>query len=344
MPFIKNLWYVAAWDYELGDKPIGRVLIGEPVVLYRAPDGGVVAMEDRCPHRHAPLSLGRITGDGIKCMYHGMAFGRDGRCLHIPGSATLPPHSTVRTYAVVERHSWLWVWMGDPALADPAKIPEAWGLRNADWAMSADALDYAADYQLINDNLCDLSHLDYTHETTLGFTSGVSWSADAPRITPFDDGLLFERWFVDQVAEPGQPYLTDMWSSYRFLLPGLFLMHSSMFPVGTAAANAFAAPPAGLVPVMQRIEQQAVTPIAPGKTRYLYATGVQARIASPELLEAMMVVINAAFAEDKAMIEAQQRIWALTDATTPRAFIAQDKGPALFRRLIARRLKDEADA
>ena len=344
MSFVRNLWYVAAWSQELRDAPIARTIVGEPIVLYRRADGSAVAMADRCPHRHAPLSLGRVEGDAIRCMYHGLLFDSTGVCRSIPGADQIVPNADVRTYPLVERHDWLWVWPGDPALADPDLIPEAFGLDNPDWVMRADALDYAADYQLINDNLCDLSHLDFTHETTLGFVSGSKWSNDAPRITPLDHGLLFERWFVDQVAAPGSAEVTDTFTSYRYLLPGLFLMRSRMYPPGTAATCDFAPPSPDLPALMQRIEQQAVTPIAPGRTRYLYATGVEKRIATPDLLEAMMAVVNAAFAEDKAMIEAQQRIWDLTSEDEPKAFIPQDKGPALFRRLIARRIREEAEA
>lgn len=343
-PFIRNVWYVAAWSHELSDRPIGRTVAGEPIMLYRRSDGTTVAMEDRCPHRQAPLSLGRIEGDTIRCMYHGMVFDSSGTCLSIPGAAAIPANTDVRTFPVVERHDWLWVWTGDPSRADPALIPEAYGLNNPDWVMRADALDYDADYQLINDNLCDLSHVDYTHETTLGFASGSKWSNDAPRITPIENGLLFERWFVDQIAQPGRPELTDTFTMYHYMLPGLFIMRSRMYPTGTASSCGLTAPPSELPMISQRIEQQAITPIAQGRTRYLYATGVEARIASPELLETMMAVINAAFAEDKAMIEAQQRIWNVTDADKPKAFIPQDKGPSLFRRMIAKRLREEADA
>jgi vanillate O-demethylase monooxygenase subunit len=115
--FIRNLWYVAAWSHELSAAaPIGRVILGEPVALYRKRDGSVVALEDRCPHRHAPLSLGRVEGDDLRCMYHGLRFGCDGVCKEMPARAQ-PPRLAVRTLPVVERWSWLWVWMGDAALS-----------------------------------------------------------------------------------------------------------------------------------------------------------------------------------------------------------------------------------
>ena len=128
MTFIRNLWYVAAWSHELeGAGPIGRVIIDEPVVLFRTPDGAVVALEDRCPHRHAPLSLGRVEGNRLRCMYHGLTFDSAGRCVAIPGGATIPPGTVARRFPVQERWSWIWVWTGDPAKADPDLIPQEIG-------------------------------------------------------------------------------------------------------------------------------------------------------------------------------------------------------------------------
>lgn len=339
MRFIRNTWYVAAWSHELGeDAPIGRTILGEPVALYRKADGTVVAIEDRCPHRHAPLSMGRIIGDDIKCMYHGLRLGSDGVCKSIPGTDVIPPHTTARVYPAAERSSWIWVWMGDPAAADESAIPSATGLDHPDFAMQAGALDYAANYELINDNLTDLSHLDYTHETTLGRLSGAIWSDDHPVIKPIDDGLLIERWFVGRAAPDGVN-VSDTWSSYRYLLPGLFLMEVKMFPTGTAAASDYKAPTG--TPFFQRREQQAVTPIDEKTTRYLYASGIQKKDATPEFEEMLFGVVNAAFAEDKAMIEAQQAIWSRTPPDRQKAFLPQDKAPAMFRRLIASRIKAE---
>jgi vanillate O-demethylase monooxygenase subunit len=88
--FLRNYWYVAATDAEISHKPLGRMILGEPIVLFRAEDGTPVAFEDRCPHRHLPLSMGRLVGDTLQCLYHGLRFGRDGRCVYIPGQEHIP--------------------------------------------------------------------------------------------------------------------------------------------------------------------------------------------------------------------------------------------------------------
>ncbi len=134
----------------------------------------------------------------------------------------------------------------------------------------------------------------------------------------------------------------DSRKSYRFVLPGLFLLDTDFFAVGTAAASDFGPPP--IQPIFRRREEQAVTPVDQGRSRYLYASGVEAKNATPHGLESRLDVINAAFAEDKRMIEAQQRIWDLTPPNRQKTSIPQDKAPAQFRRLIARRLALEAGA
>ena len=131
--FVTNVWYVAAWDDEIGRQPLARRLLNEPVVLYRGSDGGPIALEDRCCHRHLPLHKGEIEGDNIQCGYHGLTFDRHGQCISIPGQTTVPPGAQVRSYPVVERDRWIWIWMGDPKRADTAPIPAFHWLTDPSW-------------------------------------------------------------------------------------------------------------------------------------------------------------------------------------------------------------------
>jgi vanillate O-demethylase monooxygenase subunit len=340
--FIRNLWYVAAWSHELpAAAPIARVIAAEPLALYRKRDGSVVAFEDRCPHRHAPLSLGRVEGDDLRCLYHGLRFGSDGACKEMPARPS-PPKAAARTFPVVERWSWIWVWMGEPAKADPSLVPEAFGIDDPRWSMRADVMDYDANYELLNDNLCDLSHLDFSHETTLGGSSGVKWSAETPRITPLADGLRIERWYPDSRLAPGRPERVDTLNRYRYLLPGLFLMTTAWYPLGAAERCDFGVPDEQ--PLAHRADQQAVTPISERRSRYFYATGFAAENARPELVEAIFGIVNAAFAEDKRIIEGQQRIWDLTPPGRRMLPSPHDAAPLAFRRLVAARLDAERGA
>lgn len=340
MSFIRKIWYVAAWSTEVGqDSLVGRSIIGEPVVLWRTSDGQVHALEDRCPHRRAPLSLGRVEGGELRCMYHGLRFDGRGQCQHIPGTDERPHNLDARAFPVVERDGWVWLWPGDPAAADPALIPSAWGTDNERYVMRTGAIDYEADYQLINDNLTDLSHLDFVHETTLGRSTGSLWSATLPKIQTLQNGIRISRWFPPAPVPFDDQTLFETWNSYTYLLPGIFLMKLSGFPVGTADRFGQAAPTEA--PVWDQVGQQAVTPISSGRSRYLFASGVPRIMQELGLSEGLFEVVEAAFEEDRQMIEAQQRVWDQTPPDRPMAFIPQDKGPAIIRRMIAARLRQE---
>src|SRR5579859_7388912 len=120
--FLRNQWYVAAEADEVTRTPLGRLLLGEPVVMFRREDGKAVALEDRCCHRRAPLSKGKVIGDLIECGYHGFTFDASGACVRIPGQDRVPPSIGVKAYPLVEQHGYLWIWMGARAKADPALI------------------------------------------------------------------------------------------------------------------------------------------------------------------------------------------------------------------------------
>lgn len=344
--FLENSWYVFGWsrDVEAGGKPVGRVVIGQPIVVWRSPSGDALhAAEDRCPHRHAPLSQGHVEEGGIRCSYHGMMFGNDGRCLHVPLLDT-PPDVSIRTYPVVEKDSWIWVWTGDVEKADESLIPDAFGLDNPDEPMQAHSIEYDAHYQLIHDNLCDLSHVDYVHETTLRLATGAAWAQTAPRITSHKRSIRFERWFVNADL-PGKPLeeKVDAWSAYDFVVPGIFIMRGARFPAGTAERCGMKEP-VGIEPLTRNIEQQAVTPIDETRTAYHYATGLIGRTAEiTKMLSERMGVVMAAFVEDKAMIEAQQKIWDRTDPSVQKHFLPQDKGPFLMRKLMEKLIREERE-
>jgi phenylpropionate dioxygenase-like ring-hydroxylating dioxygenase large terminal subunit len=159
--FLRNYWYVAASDDEVGRKPLRRILLGEPVVLFRTEDGTPVAFEDRCAHRHLPLSMGKLVGDTLQCHYHGLRYDMTGTCVRVPGQDLIPPSARVKTYPVVQRYHWVWIWMGDPALADPDTITDYHWLDDPSWGAKVQYLHVQANWKLIVDNLLDLTHLAF---------------------------------------------------------------------------------------------------------------------------------------------------------------------------------------
>jgi vanillate O-demethylase monooxygenase subunit len=329
--WVRNAWYVAAWSHEVaGENLLARTIMNEPLVLYRTSTGSVVAMEDRCCHRLAPLSLGRREGDDLRCMYHGLKFGPDGRCNEIPGQSTIPARAVVRGYPVVESGSWIWVWMGEAARADVSQIPSTIAAVDPDWNMQMGCLDYAADYQLINDNLLDLSHLAFVHEKTLG-KGTPQWATEQPVRTRLDRGVRFQRWFRQRgpshyFGKEGDRY--DMWHSYDFLVPGLFIQRPAWYPPGTADRYDGQTPDEE--PLFVRCDDQAVIPVTETTSRYFYSAGGRSKGANKELAGEIFRFTEVAFHEDKVIIEAQQNV-INRDPERRMLSLSMDAGPNLFR-------------
>jgi phenylpropionate dioxygenase-like ring-hydroxylating dioxygenase large terminal subunit len=169
MNYLRNTWYVAAWDGEVDIQLLSRKLLGEQIVFFRDSRGTVHALEDRCPHRFAPLSLGKLVEGVVQCPYHGLRFDGSGACVHNPhGAGTIPRAARVKCYPVIERYGAIWIWMGEPAAADVSKIPDFSCMDSDRWFVGKRYLHVKANYLLENDNILDLSHIEFLHAETLG--------------------------------------------------------------------------------------------------------------------------------------------------------------------------------
>lgn len=343
MTYVRNAWYVASWSKDIGaGEPTGVMILGEPIVVWRDSEGGVRALEDRCVHRLAPLSKGRCEGANLRCMYHGLLFDPEGRVIAIPGQEMIPPKAFVRSYPVLDLHGWIWIWMGDPAQADPALVPTVYGVDDPAWRLLTGQLDYDAEARLINDNLTDFSHLAFVHAASFGTTPTF---AESPwKIIPMPRGVRFERWGVNEppLGQANSAKRFDSWMVYEYSVPGVLHLVVETFPAGTAAGCDLGAPPADLPSLRVTYTAQAATPVADGRSRYLFSTGFK-QPASPESVQLLMDVTLAAFAEDKAMIEAQQQVIQLDPARRIMP-TAADKGVTLFNRLVERLAQEEGAA
>jgi vanillate O-demethylase monooxygenase subunit len=195
--FVRNAWYAAGFSDEFGRHLLARTYLGEAVVIYRMADGTPVGFEDRCAHRRLPLSMGRLVDDTVECGYHGLVYDCTGACVRIPGQsrASIPAGARVRTYPLVDRHFYLWIWMGDPARADPNLIPDFSRLETPGIARHRIKLHLACHFQLVVDNLLDLSHLAYVHSTTTG---SPALAEDAVVKTVRDGNTVqIKRWVRD---------------------------------------------------------------------------------------------------------------------------------------------------
>ena len=199
-PFAENAWYAAAWSHEVKHELMPRTICGKDVVLYRRGDGEVAALEDACWHRLVPLSLGRLKDDQVVCGYHGLVFNSAGRCTYMPAQKTINPAACVTAYPIVERHRLVWLWPGDPALADPAKIPDFHWNDGTDWVGEGGTFySLQCDYRLVIDNLMDLTHEAYVHVGSIGDEAITSAPFD---VTHTDRTATVTRWMIDIEPPP----------------------------------------------------------------------------------------------------------------------------------------------
>ena len=236
MPFPQNQWYVAAYQHDVGSELLGRVICGEPIVLYRAEDGSAVALADRCVHRRYPLSAGSRSGDAIVCGYHGFTYDRSGMCIAVPGQERIPASFKVASYPVVELDSFVWVWIGDPELADPHAVPRAPWLNSPEYTVVCGMEPLDARYSLLVDNLLDLSHETYLH----GGYIGTPEVAATPITTRVDDDahiVYVSRHMDDAECPPFYATSTGItgritrWQDIEYHAPCLYMLHSRVAPV-----------------------------------------------------------------------------------------------------------------
>lgn len=244
-----NAWYALATSEEVGGTPLGTRAVDLPVVLFRTSEGAAVALGDRDAHRPYPLSLGRVEGDTIVSAYSGFVYDRSGRCVRVPTQAQVPYDARVPSYPVREQGGLVWVWLGQPALAElrpPTPTPwltdPTWETFGGQWATRANVV-------MLHENFADITHVAVVDpfisppvlsstvappleveltETTVSFHRDwpaapmPAWQATIAGSSPttaypqreegsfLSPGLWADRWDVDVPEEEGGP------QSFRF--------------------------------------------------------------------------------------------------------------------------------
>jgi phenylpropionate dioxygenase-like ring-hydroxylating dioxygenase large terminal subunit len=238
--YLRNAWYAAAWSDGVGDgQLVARTIMDEPIVLYRKADGEVAAIEDRCAHRFAPLHLGKLVGgDRIQCAYHGLEFDGTGACVRNPhGAKNIPPRARVKSYPVIEKHKVVWIWMGS-APADAGKVPDFSVLDNVPelYSTKRDSIVIRANYQLVIDNLLDLSHTSFLHEGILGnadtVESEISVEQDGDDVVvarhatnSAPPGMFAQFW-------PDHPPRVDKFTRMRWMAPSTLRLLTGISKMG----------------------------------------------------------------------------------------------------------------
>ncbi len=348
--FVKNAWYVCAMSEEIGRRLTPRTILGAPIVLYRTQDGRPAALEDRCVHRRLPLSKGRLVGDIVQCGYHGLEYEVSGKCVRVPGQTTVPPMACLKSYPLVERHGWIFIWMGDPARAAQEAIPEFFKLADDPaWCVLRGILPIKCNHLLILDNLLDLSHLAYVHPSTIGNTPvaenalvGTKASGDRVRVTRVMTDVVPAQAYIDLGGYNGN---INRWQITEYVPPGFYLINN-----GSESASRG-------TPTPERIEGQSewgfqvhhgITPETASTTFQFWQIVFPRRAQAAEdraRFEKMPVLI-----EDLVVYEAQQRaIECLSErgregAVNPVIAIEADAGLTHGRRILERMLREEANA
>src|SRR6202047_1355999 len=328
--FLRNYWYVAATDAEVGRKPLARTIMGEPIVFFRTEEGAPVAMEDRCAHRHLPLSMGKLVGDELQCHYHGLRFGTDGRCTRIPGQEQIPRGAKVKTYPVAERYHWIWIWMGDPALADPAAIADFHWLDDPNWGAKASYLHVEANWQLVVDNLLDLTHLAFVHQSTIG-NAAVAEGATV-KVERGPNNVVVTRWIIDQEPPPtfkkvgGFTGKVDRWQIIDFVPPAFLRLAVGAPPTGPGA------PDGKRVGGIGMRNLNAITPETETTSHYFWGQAHDFDVKNPDTTEKIFQQIKTAFLEDVSVFSAQQRNLNII-ANPPQVDINADAGTIAARRI-----------
>lgn len=340
MAYLRNVWYIAAWgkDIEEGGM-LGRTILGEPIVFYRKKNGEVAAIGDRCPHRFAPLHMGKLVDDCVQCPYHGLRFDEQGKCVHNPhGDGAIPRAAQVTSYPVCERHLAVWIWMGDAALADPGLIPDYSFLSKAKpTARNIGYLPTRANYELLSDNIMDLSHVDFLHPATLG---GGALSRTKAKVSEMGDGRIRILWesmneiappaFAAHLPDPAAP--ADLWTDVIWSAPALMHLSTGVAPAGEPSAQGIGSS-----------NLHMMTPETETTTHYFFANTRDFLTDDGDFNAMLDGILTSVFStEDKPMVEGQQRLigteefWSLKPV-----LLSGDAGAVRVRRALQEMIKTE---
>ncbi len=347
MTFLRNTWYVAMWAEDLEPGQLtSRTICDEPIAVFRKSDGTPAAIADQCAHRFAPLSKGKVCGDKVECAYHGLQFNENGQCVTNPhGTGRIPVALHIRAYPVVEKHTMLWIWMGD-APSDPESIPDFSHLdEDAPGVVSKrDWMDIDVDYRLMADNLLDLSHVNYLHDGLLGNSELMDAEVDIRQ----DGDTLYVTRTSKSVTPPllldlmyrNNGEAVDLWAEMRWDAPGCLRNHAGVTQPGETREQ-------GMIIIGSHL----LTPISATRMRY-HIAAVQLGDApvgttDSEVAERLSVLRRFAFDEqDRPMVEAQQHAYDRAggpDKIHP-VMLSIDVGPLRARRILDRQIADESVA
>ena len=338
MSFLKNAWYVAAWADEITAALTPLEILGERVVLYRTSGGQCAALEDACPHRKLPLSMGRLVADAVVCGYHGLTFDAAGTCVAAPTSAAIPPKACVRSYPTAERYGLVWIWMGDPARADPATIIDIpqWG--SPDWGYNrGPVMPLDCHYLYVTDNLLDPTHVTWVHPGSFGVASCAAVPIET---TSQPGGVTAARWLMD--VEPAPFYAkhlkftgrADRLQHYEVRYPANAVIKAVFVPAGTGGKGQPLHPDAFLMDSFNFI-----TPVNARQSRYFWFQLRNFAADDVAVSREFTEDVKHAFEEDRVVLNAVQI--GMDTSPTPTIDLKNDLASHRFRTALARMIANQ---
>ncbi|WP_144097522.1 aromatic ring-hydroxylating dioxygenase subunit alpha [Croceicoccus sediminis] len=337
MTYLRNAWYAAAWSEEIGREPLAKTFLDEPVVLYRDTNGDSIALSDRCPHRFAPLSKGTLVGDAIQCPYHGLRFGTDGSCIY-NYHGPVPKAASVARYPLMERYGLTWIWMGDPEQADEAKLPDFGPrLTGDDFTAAKGSLMVHANYQLVVDNLLDLTHGEFLHPA---FGSPESTKFE----TRLEGATVYANYrFDDEPVSPAvQPFWTsssercDRWANMRWEAPSNLYLEVIVKESGAPVDDDAIIFPAS----------HFLTPETKDSTHYFWTNGRNRLIDDEEMTKLVWQITDNAFRnEDEPMIGlVRDRMAGREFEDLNPIFLTTDRAAGRARQILKKMIESEQSA
>jgi phenylpropionate dioxygenase-like ring-hydroxylating dioxygenase large terminal subunit len=339
--FPKNDWYMACWSDELTDRPLGRTIAGEPLVLFRDGSGKVAALRDQCIHRGVSLSPGRVIRGGIECPYHGLVYDGTGRCVHIPTQDHIPTKAVVRSFAAREQHAIVWVWAGKAEEADDSKIvPYPWH-DDARWPYRKGYLHVRCSYEMLLDNIMDLTHLPYVHPHTIGGGSQDDHTKAVMKTERTDRGVKFARWLLDSVTPPmytkvaGLKGKIDRWQEEELIVPSVIVQFTGGVDVAQDAYHGGSRESGFGIRVLH-----AIVPETDVTCHYSFSVALGSGPHDPAMMEALLKQTLTTLQEDVIICEDQQsRMSQFPDTTL--VDLRSDEARLLYRRHLVARVAAE---
>ncbi len=339
--FPKNTWYVACTPNEIESKPLGRKICGEKIAFFRGPEGKACAVEDFCPHRGAALSLGFVDKGNLVCGYHGLAMGCDGKAVSMP-MQRVAGFPCIKSYPVVERYGFIWVWPGDPEKADEALMPHLEWAESSEWAYGGGMYHINCDYRLMIDNLMDLTHEAYVHSTSIGQDEidehpvHTTVEGDTVITSRYMDGIMAPPFWQAALRANDLPddVPVDRWQISRFTPPSHVLINVG---VALAGKGGFEAAPQDKA---SAIVVDFITPETETSHWYFWGFARHFKADDAELTSSIREGQGKIFREDLAVLEAQQQNL-LANPDRRLLMLNIDAGGVQSRRVLDRIIKSE---